>query len=139
MLSALISSERGQPAVPLARQLAHQRFVRPGPLVLGAAPRKSPTPTTDRDRTVSRMLVPHCCGHRLYLHPVCRGRRVMRSLISQCEENLILSSSGRESRYGGTAHPCYADVARHPRRRSASTSNSLGSRNDRLRVRSRGI
>src|SRR3970282_855665 len=58
MLSALISSERGQPAVPLARQLAHQRFVRPGPLVLGAAPRKSPTPTTDRDRTVSRRSKP---------------------------------------------------------------------------------
>src|SRR5918992_2372298 len=58
MLSALISSERGQPAVPLARQLTHQRFVRPGPLVLGAAPRKSPTPTTDRDRTVSRRSKP---------------------------------------------------------------------------------
>src|ERR671937_1401553 len=58
MLSALISSERGQPAVPLARQLAHQRCVRPGPLVLGAAPRKSPTPTTDRDRTVSRRSKP---------------------------------------------------------------------------------
>src|SRR5207342_3507226 len=58
MLSALIPSERGQPAVPLARQLAHQRFVRPGPLVLGAAPRKSPTPTTDRDRTVSRRSKP---------------------------------------------------------------------------------
>src|SRR5881409_684158 len=58
MLSALIPSERGQPAVPLARQLAHQRFVRPGPLVLGAAPLKSPTPTEDRDRTVSRRSKP---------------------------------------------------------------------------------
>src|SRR5438046_4143824 len=58
MLSALISAERGQPAVPLARQLAHQRSVRPGPLVLGAAPLKSPTPTTDRDRTVSRRSKP---------------------------------------------------------------------------------
>src|ERR1043165_2351159 len=58
MLSALIPSERGQPAVPLARQLAHQRFVRPGPLVLGAAPIKSPTPTEDRDRTVSRRSKP---------------------------------------------------------------------------------
>jgi hypothetical protein len=36
--------------VPLARQLAHQRFVRPGPLVLGTALLKFPTPTTDRDR-----------------------------------------------------------------------------------------
>src|SRR5256886_15960553 len=54
MLSALIPAARSHPAVPLARQLAHQRCVRPGPLVLGAAPLKSPTPTTDRDRTVSR-------------------------------------------------------------------------------------
>src|SRR6266540_1129581 len=44
--------------MPLARQLAHQRCVRPGPLVLGAAPLKSPTPTTDRDRTVSRRSKP---------------------------------------------------------------------------------
>src|SRR6476659_9263429 len=58
MLSALIPSERGQPAMPLARQLAHQRFVRPGPLVLGAAPIKPPTPTEDRDRTVSRRSKP---------------------------------------------------------------------------------
>src|SRR5918912_355899 len=58
MLSAVIYPAHRQPAVPLARQLAHQRFVRPGPLVLGAAPRKSPTPTTDRDRTVSRRSKP---------------------------------------------------------------------------------
>src|SRR2546421_9854657 len=58
MLSALISAERGQPAVPLARQLAPQRSVRPGPLVLGAAPLKLPTPTADRDRTVSRRSKP---------------------------------------------------------------------------------
>src|SRR5262249_59298986 len=43
---------------PLARQLAHQRYVRPGPLVLGAAPLKLPTPTADRDRTVSRRSKP---------------------------------------------------------------------------------
>src|SRR6266480_7492345 len=58
MLSALIPAERGQPAVPLARQLAHQRCVRPGPLVLGAAPLKLPAPTADRDRTVSRRSKP---------------------------------------------------------------------------------
>src|SRR5207253_7063609 len=51
-------SERSQPAMPLARQLAHQRFVRPGPLVLGAGPLKLPAPTTDRDRTVSRRSKP---------------------------------------------------------------------------------
>src|ERR1039457_2723866 len=54
MLSAVIPSERSQPAVPLAGQLAHQRFVRPGPLVLGTAPFKSPARAADRDRTVSR-------------------------------------------------------------------------------------
>ena len=37
MLSAVIPPERSQPAMPLAEQLAHQRFVRPGPLVLGTA------------------------------------------------------------------------------------------------------
>ena len=58
MLSAVIPSERSQPAVPLAGQLAHQRFVRPGPLVLGTAFRKSPTRAADRDRTVSRRSKP---------------------------------------------------------------------------------
>src|SRR3990170_4716967 len=50
MLSALILAAGRQPAVPLAGQLAHQSCVRPGPLVLGTAPLKSPTPTEDRDR-----------------------------------------------------------------------------------------
>ena len=58
MLSAVITSERSQPAVLLAEQLAHQRFVRPGPLVLGTDPRKNPPPTLDRDRTVSRRSKP---------------------------------------------------------------------------------
>src|SRR4028119_2060969 len=55
MLSAVIPAERSQPAVHLAVQLAHQRFVRPGPLVLGTALLKSLTRTADRDRTVSRL------------------------------------------------------------------------------------
>src|SRR5450432_4319040 len=58
MLSAVISSVRSYPAMPLAEQPVHQRFVHPGPLVLGTAPRKSPTPTADRDRTVSRRSEP---------------------------------------------------------------------------------
>src|SRR5229473_4151850 len=58
MLSALLRSGLGYPALPLARQPAHQRAVHPGPLVLGAAPSKSPAPTTDRDRTVSRRSEP---------------------------------------------------------------------------------
>src|ERR1035437_8341307 len=58
MLSAVIPSELSYPAMPLARQLEHHRFVHPGPLVLGTAPRKYPPPTTDRDRTVSRRSEP---------------------------------------------------------------------------------
>src|SRR6187455_1093375 len=58
MLSALIPTEHSYPAVPLAGQLAHQRYVHSGPLVLGAAPLKFPTPTADRDRTVSRRSKP---------------------------------------------------------------------------------
>src|ERR671934_1242788 len=58
MLSALIPAEHSYPAVPLAGQLAHQRFVHSGPLVLGSAPLKYPTPTADRDRTVSRRSEP---------------------------------------------------------------------------------
>ena len=58
MLSALILSELSYPAVPLAGQLVHQRFVLPGPLVLGKASLKSPPPTTDRDRPVSRRAEP---------------------------------------------------------------------------------
>src|SRR6201984_2843436 len=58
MLSAVISSVFSYPAVPLARQPVHQRYVHPGPLVLGTNPRKSPSPTADRDRTVSRRSEP---------------------------------------------------------------------------------
>jgi hypothetical protein len=58
MLSALIPSRLGYPAVPLAEQLVHQRSVHPGPLVLGTAPLKFPTPAVDRDRTVSRRSEP---------------------------------------------------------------------------------
>ena len=58
MLSAVITPERSQPAVLLAEQLAHQRFVHPGPLVLGAALLKSPARAADRDRTVSRRSKP---------------------------------------------------------------------------------
>src|SRR5213082_2510457 len=58
MLSALIHSAGRQPAVLLAEQLAHESCVRPGPLVLGTAPLKSPTATEDRDQTVSRRFEP---------------------------------------------------------------------------------
>ena len=58
MLSAVIPSVHSYPAVPLARQQVHQRYVHPGPLVLGTGPLKFPTPMVDRDRTVSRRSKP---------------------------------------------------------------------------------
>ena len=58
MLSAVILSILSYPAMHLAVQPVHQRYVHSGPLVLGAAPLKYPTPMTDRDRTVSRRSEP---------------------------------------------------------------------------------
>ena len=58
MLSAVIRSGDRYPAMPLAGQPAHERSVHPGPLVLGAAPRKLLTPTAARDRPVSRRSEP---------------------------------------------------------------------------------
>ena len=58
MLSAVIPSALSYPAMRLAPQQVHQRCVHPGPLVLGTAPLNSPTPTADRDRTVSRRSEP---------------------------------------------------------------------------------
>ncbi len=58
MLSAVIPSRRSYPAMRLAPQQVHQRSVHPGPLVLGTALLNIPTPTADRDRTVSRRSKP---------------------------------------------------------------------------------
>ena len=58
MRSAVIPSALSYPALRRAPQPVHQRCVPPGPLVLGRAPRKSRTPTADRDRTVSRRSKP---------------------------------------------------------------------------------
>ena len=58
MLSALILSRHSYPAMLLAEQLEHQRSLIPGPLVLRNAPVKFPTPTADKDRTVSRRSEP---------------------------------------------------------------------------------
>ena len=58
MLSAVFTSAHSYPAMRLATQPEHQWCVHSGPLVLGAAPRKRPTPTADRDQTVSRRSKP---------------------------------------------------------------------------------
>src|SRR3989338_6928908 len=44
MLSALIGHVHSYPPVPLARQLAHQRYTHSGPLVLGTTPLKYQRP-----------------------------------------------------------------------------------------------
>ncbi len=58
MLSALIRSRLRYPAVHLAAQPANRRSVQHGPLVLVSGPLKTPAPTIDRDRTVSRRSEP---------------------------------------------------------------------------------
>jgi hypothetical protein len=58
MLSAFILSVHSYPAVPLARQLEHQRYVLPNPLVLKKNLLKFRAPTVDRDRPVSRRSEP---------------------------------------------------------------------------------
>ena len=59
MPSAVIPSIYSYPAMRLAPQQVHQRYVHPGPLVLGTDPVNIPTPTADRDRTVSRRSEPN--------------------------------------------------------------------------------
>ena len=58
MHSAVIPSIHSYPAMRLAPQQVHQRYVHPGPLVLRTDPLKFPTPTADRDQTVSRRSEP---------------------------------------------------------------------------------
>src|ERR1700749_4821313 len=58
MPSAVIPSVHSYAALRLAPQLLHQRYVHPGPLVLGTDPLNTPTPTADRHRTVSRRSEP---------------------------------------------------------------------------------
>ena len=58
MLSAVITTERSYPAMPLTRQQVHQRFVHLGPLVLEADSLNTPTTTEDKGQTVSRRSEP---------------------------------------------------------------------------------
>src|SRR5258708_10064209 len=58
MLSAFILAIRSYSALHLAAQLIHQRYVRPGPLVLRSCPLNFLAPITDRDRTVLRRSEP---------------------------------------------------------------------------------
>ena len=58
MLSAVIPSILSYPAMQLALQLAHHWYVHLSPFVLERYLFKLPTPTADRDQTVSRRSEP---------------------------------------------------------------------------------
>jgi len=58
MLSALIPSVHSYPALQRVPKPVDQRYVQPGPLVLGPTLLKCKTPATDRDRPVSRRSEP---------------------------------------------------------------------------------
>lgn len=58
MPSAVILAVLGYPAMLLAEQLEHHRYVHSGPLVLRVALINIPTPTSDRNQTVSRRFEP---------------------------------------------------------------------------------
>ena len=58
MLSAFIQTEPSYPAMPLVRQLVHQRFVLPGPLVLGKGLLKCQRSQQIGDQPVSRRFEP---------------------------------------------------------------------------------
>src|ERR1700741_5076998 len=69
MLSAVIPSILSYPAARLAPRQVHQRYVHPGPLVLGTDPLKLRTPTADRDQTVSRRSEPSSRTTLIGEHP----------------------------------------------------------------------
>ena len=58
MLSVLIQNQHSYPAMPLARQLAHQRLTHSGPLVLGMNSLKTQRPRQIEDQPVLRRFEP---------------------------------------------------------------------------------
>src|ERR1700732_2799819 len=115
MPSAFILAVHSYPALPRAGQLAHQRYVPPNPLVLGRKLLKSPTPTTDRDRPVSRRSKPSSrtafIGEQPnpweLLHPqdaMSRHRGAKR--LRRCDRSGVISLLPPE---------CLLSVASHPR------------------------
>src|SRR5271170_3526639 len=98
MLSALIPPVGRKPAMPLAGQLAHESYVRPGPLVLGTAFLRSPTAASDRDR--------HSCYHPqdtpavgqgisawLCMSP-CRSDHIFTSHLRKTARHMVSEDSG---------------------------------------------
>ena len=72
MLSAVIHARHSYPAVPLAGQLADQRSVHSGPLVLGANLLKYLRLQQIGDQPVSRFFSRITAWNGLYLFPLAR-------------------------------------------------------------------
>ena len=96
MLSAVITSILSYPAMLLAEQPVHQWYVQPGPLVLGSDLLSFPTPTEDRDRTVSRRSEPSsrgrsACYPRGTFYPLSDGPSTQNHRITMTDFRLCLS------------------------------------------------
>ena len=121
MLSAVILSVHSYPAMLLAEQLVHQRYVHPGPLVLGTNPVKFPTRIADRDRTVSR-----------------RSEPSSRTTLIGEQPNPwdLLQPQDVMSRHRGAKHPVDMDSwgvsACYPRRTFYPLSDGPSTRNHRI-------
>ena len=113
MPSAFIPSVLSYPAVPLARQLVHQWYVHPGPLVLRTAPFKFPAPATDRDRTVSRRSEPSSRTALMGEQPNPWNRLQLQDAMSRhrgAKPPRRCGRLGAEVRTGGFAAGCAADA-----------------------------
>jgi hypothetical protein len=115
----------------LAGQLAHESYVRPGPLVLGTAFLRSPAAASDRDRTVSRVISRITTGTD-YTFTLFLGAGVLRRPCSaertflSCHDAVPSLLLARKSLQGHNA-PCHADVALHPAAENRfEGSNGLG-------------
>ena len=84
MLSAVISSERSYSTVPLAGQPIHQRFVRSGLLILGAAPLN--LQRLQQIRTDDLLL----SNHINYLNYVCGALSFLQGLHIAMQSGLYL-------------------------------------------------
>ena len=101
MLSAVIPSIHSYPAMLLAEQQVHQWYVHPGPLVLGTGPFNIPSPTEDRDQTVSRRFKPSSRttlnGEQPYpwdlLRPSIRDHRITNANFRFCSRCLSCSQA----------------------------------------------
>ena len=103
MLSAVIHTVLSYPALHLAIQLEHHRYVHSGPCVLGTAPFNFLTPIGDRNQTVSRRFEPSSCTALIGEQPnpweglppqdaISRHRGAKRSRRYELSENISLLS-----------------------------------------------